>query len=152
MTEINEISISPQKIIKRNLDIMKDSDMEYDRIGDPLKTRKNIKSRNNQKNLQKVIDNFPFDENLPSQCSFWMHALVGKHFFPDGNHRTAILTLRGILKANNIEPWEIKEKEITNVVKKSKKARRNLSINMGNIYQKDRLFNVWKEYLDKYYK
>lgn len=49
-----------------------------------------------------VLNEFPRDERLREQCALWMHAVVGKHFFPDANHRTAVALLRKLLFENQI--------------------------------------------------
>lgn len=41
--------------------------------------------------LRRVLEEFPRDEPLREQCALWMHAVVGKHFFPD---RITVLRLR----------------------------------------------------------
>lgn len=45
-----------------------------------------------------MIEKFPTDRPLPEQCALWMHAVIGKHFFDDANHPTAVALLRKLLR------------------------------------------------------
>lgn len=150
MSKITKISITPGDIIQTNRDFLNSEDQEYDTLYGILKTRKQI-NRVSESDIQRVIGEFPYNEDLIDQCALWIHALVGKHFFPDANHRTAIATLRSILDENNINIWKIKNNEIKDVISKSKTERRKLSISIDKIYQRDNLFSVWKEYFERYY-
>ena len=59
--------------------------------------------------LRRVLEGFPKAEPVREQYALWMHAVVGKHFFPDANHRTAVAMLRTLLQENGIDykPWSI---------------------------------------------
>ncbi|PSP78420.1 hypothetical protein BRC81_07700 [Halobacteriales archaeon QS_1_68_20] len=50
------------------------------------------------------MEEFPRGESLARQCAHWVRAVVGLHFFPDANHRTAFGTLYGLLDATGVAP------------------------------------------------
>lgn len=54
--------------------------------------------------LNRLMEEFPRTERLARQCAHWVRAIVGIHFFPDANHRTAMGTLYGLLQANDVAP------------------------------------------------
>jgi len=98
-------SIEPENFKFRNTQFLRADGHHYDNPHDEsfLEQRKEIwRVRNGD--LERVLEEFPTDRPLPEQCALWIHALVGKHFFPDANHRTAIVTLRKLLRDNGMEP------------------------------------------------
>jgi len=100
-------SIEPENFKFRNTQFLRADGHHYDNPHDEsfLEQRKEIwRVRNGD--LERVLEEFPTDRPLPEQCALWIHALVGKHFFPDANHRTAIVTLRKLLRDNGMEPGE----------------------------------------------
>lgn len=96
--------------------------------------------------LRKLFYRFPFDEAILEQCALWMHAMAGKHFFPDANHRTGIVTLRKILQENGYEPQKWPTIRTQAAIKRSKEIRRNLTVDLGSLYEKDALYEVWQLY------
>jgi len=65
------------------------------------------------------------------------HALVGKHFFPDANHRTAIVTLRKLLRDNGMEPGEWSTERVKRVRAESHDVRREIPpIHLGFVGEK----------------
>ena len=100
-------------------------------------------------NLRRVLREFPTNEPLVDQCAFWMHAVVGKHFFPDANHRTAMALLRRLLRDNNIEPGKWPIERTKRVRDESHAVRAELSrITIDRLYERDDLFEVWRQYFD----
>lgn len=98
---------------------------------------------------RRVIDEFPTDEDVVNQCALWMRAIVGKHFFPDANHRTAVAVLRRLLHENGIEPgdWPIDRTE--RALRESHRARRESpSVRLDTLYERDELFRVWRRYFE----
>lgn len=78
-----------------------------------------------------------------------MHAMIGKHFFPDANHRTAVAMLRRLLRENDIEPgdWPIERTE--RAVSESHRARRDIPpVRLDTLYVRDGLFRVWRRYFE----
>lgn len=76
-----------------------------------------------------------------------MHAVVGKHFFEDANHRTAIAMLRTLLRHNgvDIDSWP------TNRVKSARDESHNVRqkippVTLDNLYEKDELYEVWLQF------
>lgn len=99
--------------------------------------------------LQRVLEEFPTDESLLDQCALWMHAVVGKHFFPDANHRTAIALLRRLLRSNGIDPgeWSIERTERARA--ESNRVRQEMPpIGLDTLYERDELFRVWRRYFE----
>jgi len=97
--------------------------------------------------LERVLEEFPTDRPLPEQCALWIHALVGKHFFPDANHRTAIVTLRKLLRDNGIEPGEWSTERVKQVRAESHDVRREIPpIHLDRLYEKDELYRVWLQF------
>jgi len=120
---------------------------EYDMMGQSLRRlRRRIWNVRNG-DLRKLMRRFPKNHTLYEQCAGWVHAVAGRHFFPDANHRTAIVTLRKLLKDNGIEPgyWppEISERAVI----RSHKVRKEIeNIRLNTLYVRDRLFLVWLLY------
>lgn len=73
-----------------------------------------------------------------------MHAVVGKHYFPDANHRTAVATLRRLLAANDIqyEAWSVENLEA--VRQESHDVRREIDpVELHTLYRRDELYERW---------
>ena len=150
--KIEECTATPFDIKSIHRDFRKGNEHDYTTLShhSRLDVNRQIKSIRDS-DLQQVIDLFPLEEELPSQCANWIHALTGKHFFPDANHRTSIATLRQILSDNQVSELVIWDQEVLRErVKSSKEARNNVSVNMGNLYQKDELYGVWYDYFEDY--
>jgi len=128
-----------------------DSDTEYEDVHSytHLETRSKMKlDRGDRHDLQRIIDGFPTDKPLVEQSALWMHAIVGVHFFPDVNHQTGMKTLRAMMDDNRIEPFEPfgEVQDITmDGLRRSKEEPRNVSVDMGNYYEKDSLYAVWRD-------
>ncbi|AHZ21983.1 hypothetical protein E6P09_07665 [Haloferax mediterranei ATCC 33500] len=99
--------------------------------------------------IKRVLDDFPRDEPLLDQCAFWMHAVVGKHFFPDANHRTAIALLRQLLVENGINPGKWSPERTRQARDESHRVRREIEpIRLDSLYVRDELWEVWKRYFE----
>ncbi|GGM66395.1 hypothetical protein J2752_000172 [Halarchaeum rubridurum] len=142
-------SIEPENFKFRNTEFLK-GDTEYEQTG-----RESFRELRHQiwnvrnGDLQRVLDDFPTDDPLNEQCAGWMHAVVGKHFFPDANHRTAIALLRKLLRENDIAygVWSIDR--LREARKESHRVRREIEpIRLDTLYQKDELYGVWKRFFD----
>lgn len=138
-------SLSPENIKYRNTKFL-EGDSHYDMARSHSHLRRRIWNVRNH-NLNRVLREFPTEEPLVDQCAHWMHALVGKHFFPDANHRTAIVLLRKLLRDNGIEPGEWSLERTRQVRDESHRVRRELpQIRMDTLYERDPLFDVWYRY------
>lgn len=99
--------------------------------------------------LRRVISEFPTDAPLNEQCAGWMHAVAGKHFFPDANHRTAIATLRRLLRENGIPPGDWPARLSEQTVLHSHRVRREVdAVRLDTLYRRDRLWLVWLLYFN----
>jgi len=151
---IERVTVSVGDVIQTNMRFFRDENFEYE---DPmsytsLETRRKVKlDKGERHDLDSVIDSFPLDEPLVSQSALWMHALVGIHFFPDANHRTAMATPKKILEDNGIEfnksvaQFDERTEAARNA---SKEERKKLDVDMGNYYEKDSLYEVWRKYFE----
>jgi len=96
--------------------------------------------------LERVLEEFPTDRPLPEQCALWIHALVGKHFFPDANHRTAIVTLRKLPVTTG---WnqENGRRSGSNGYGLSHTTFEEIPpIHLDGLYEKDELYRVWLQF------
>jgi len=138
-------SIEPENFKFRNTEFLRTDSHHYDNPHSKSFTeqRKEIwRVRNGD--LERVLNEFPTDRPLPEQCALWVHALVGKHFFPDANHRTAIVTLRELLRDNGIEPGEWPTERVKEVRDESHDVRREIPpVHLDELYEEDELYGVW---------
>lgn len=144
---ISDVSFLDAEDIKQRNTVFLERDHPYDILQHqtPQQVRAEIwRVRNSD--LRELFRRFPFDEPILEQCALWMHSMAGKHFFPDANHWTGIVTLREILRENGYEPgkWPIIRTQAA--IKRSKRICRNLTIDLGNLYEKDPLYEIWQLY------
>lgn len=67
--------------------------------------------------------------------------------FPDANHRTAIVTLRKLLRDNGITPGRWSPRITREVSLRSHDVRREIdNVELDTLYRHDRLFLVWLLY------
>lgn len=138
-------SITAETIKKQNTELWR-GDTEYDPVFADHHTRRMIWSTRNG-DLRRLFYDFPIDAPIHEQCAAWVHAVAGKHFFPDANHRTAILLLRELLRENGIVPgrWPADITRATSI--RSHEVRAEIpNIRLDNLYERDRLFLVWLLY------
>ena len=125
-------------------------DYEYDvqnHYGMQEISRKIWNTRNGD--LRRVLREFPKDEPLVDQCAGWMHAVAGKHFFPDANHRTAMALLRKLLHDNSIELAPLPPQRAHEASLRSHEVRNQIEpVRLDTLYRKDRLFLVWRLYFE----
>lgn len=148
-SRITDLStLSPETIKYRNTQFLKDDDHPYE-MGFQ-ETQQELRRRAwNARNgdLRRVMREFPTDEPLREQCALWMHALVGKHFFPDANHRTAVATLRTLLRTNDIQYTNWSIERLRDVRERSHKVRREVAdVRMDSLYRRDDLYRVWLDF------
>lgn len=98
-----------------------------------------------ERDLNRVIREFPTDEPLIQQCAHWVRAISGLHFFPDANHRTAIGSLRVLLYYNAISaPDEWPGRDLDRRVIKAKFIRNFIvDVQFDNLWRKDELYHLW---------
>ena len=147
ITDVSELG--PENFKRRNQAFL-DGEAQYDVFDHQNREelRDRIWSVRNG-DLQRVLDDFPTDESLVDQCALWMHAVVGKHFFPDANHRTAIALLRRLLRGNGIEPAEWPVPRTRQAREESQRVREELPpIRLDGLYERDALFEVWRNYFE----
>lgn len=141
--------IEPENFKARNEYFLNTAEYEVeDNIGNRQEIRDSIwRVRNGD--LDRTLEEFPTDEPVLDQCAGWMHAVVGKHFFPDANHRTAMSLLRKLLRDNGMEMATGSPKRARDVSIRSHEVRKELDpITLDNLYEKDKLFLVWRVYFE----
>lgn len=127
------------------------TDAEYDMLD--IQSRERLRHRIwNVRNgdLRKLLRRFPINHTLCEQCAGWMHAVAGRHFFPDANHRTALALLRKLLRDNGITPgkWPLYDSRQT--VIRSHEVRQEIEdVRLNTLYNRDRLFLVWLLYFKR---
>lgn len=143
-------TIEPENFKYRNAAFL-EGDSHYDVL--PHQTRQELRDRIwNVRNgdIRRVLDEFPVAEPVVVQSALWMHAVVGKHFFPDANHRTAVALLRRLLRENGIDPgdWPIERTEQARA--ESHTIRRQIDpVRLDTLYHRDELFEVWRRYFQE---
>jgi hypothetical protein len=125
--------------------------------------------RGNKRETRRYIDNieeyrvsrfvreFPRHESLCRQCAHWVRALVGLHYFPDANHRTAMNSLYGLLSRNGLAPdesdgldcgvdhWPFDSIDIA--VTRSKLLRSyHCNVKYSTLWERDELYQHWERY------
>lgn len=138
-------SIEPENFKYRNTRFLLDDEQPYETgMGHTKQELRERIWRVRNGDIRKVLRRFPTDEPLREQCALWMHAVVGKHFFPDANHRTAVALLRKLLAENDINyrPWSVKRLE--EVRDESHAVRRAIEpVRLDTLYRRDALYDVW---------
>ncbi len=139
--------LSALDIKQRNLSFMRDPDHEYQLIrGSQRDTKRKIMNVRNG-DLRRFMREFPICGPLHKQAALWMRGLVGKHFFPDGNHRTAMQTLRYLMVENGIDRRPLDLDTIGGVTMHSKKARRDIvDVRFDTLWERDELYAIWCNY------
>ena len=143
-------ALDPENIKYRNTAFLAADDHPYELgwglSGDELR-RKAWNTRNGD--LRKLMRNFPRDKPLRQQCAHWMHALVGVHFFPDANHRTAAATLRRLLRENRIVWKAWSTERLREARESSHQIRRDVAdVTMDSLYREDELHAVWLDFFE----
>jgi hypothetical protein len=141
-------SLDPENFKFRNEKFLMNRSLYYDNPHDrSISEQRDDIWRVRNGDIARVLDEFPTDQPLPEQCALWMHAVVGKHFFTDANHRTAIALLRKLLADNDIEvdPWPTER--VRNARDESHAVRQDIPpVRLDTLYEKDELYRVWYEF------
>lgn len=156
---ITDVSILNQEDIKkRNYDIYLETkqrknnsykDYSID-VQDPRRERREVLSTKKWK-LDRLLREFPLTEPVAAQCAHWITSIVSFHFFPDANHRTAMISLYQLALGNDVvdenHRWPGNETEIGKAVLLSK-FHRHLSPkrNFERLWMKDALYWHWHQY------
>jgi hypothetical protein len=142
--------LTPENFKLRNTRFLIDSDLHYD-----VQAHESVQElrhdiwvvRNGD--IKRVLEDFPRDEPLLDQCADWMHAVVGKHFFPDANHRTALALLRSLLVENGIKPGRWSPERTREARDESHDVRKRLEpVRIDTLYERDELWEVWRSYFE----
>ncbi len=152
ITDFSELD--PEDIKWRNREYFKNPDHRYD-YGDLL-TYNQVKHKISvvrNGDLNRVMDEFPKREPVTQQCAHWVRAIIGLHFFPDANHRTAMATLNILLSLNGIEKFDWDDVRYQKAIFKSKLLRRHIiEVRFDNLWSKDELYLLWHRYfVERFY-
>lgn len=151
--QITHIPFDAEDIKFRNTKFLDDS-MNHDMVQYDIPDQSTYQEvrgeiwRVRNQDLRKLMRRFPLTLPVKMQCGLWMRALVGRHFFRDANHRTAIALLRDLLEENGLKqpPWPTARSR--QAIKESKKVRKHMknhstSVTLDTLYEYDRLYWVW---------
>lgn len=153
---IEEVPVTPEDVLETNFSLY-NSGYAY-RIGRNVEPEtpddlvlKNVYTPEEVRDISAdIIEKFPEEEPLTVQSALWVRAFAGLHFFYDANHRTGIATLRAMMEENEIvecfEPFGDFKPRTVAALDASKEERR--WITRDEIYEKDALYEVWKEYFE----
>jgi len=147
ITDLSSLNAEDFKL--RNTKFLK-GDTEYEQTGGESfeSLRHQIWATRNG-DLRRVLSQFPMEWSLEEQCAGWMHAVVGKHFFPDANHRTAVALLRRLLDENGIEYSKWSLDRLGEARQESHTVRREIeTVRLDTLYRKDDLYDVWWRFFD----
>jgi len=141
---------TPEAIKYRNTQFLNDPEQPYKTgMGENREDlRRQIWNVRNG-DLRRLFYNFPTKESLSRQCAHWTHAVVGKHFFPDANHRTAIATLRQLMRNNGLNPpvWPVDK--LNSVRDDSHDIRQEIDpVRLDTLYRQDSLHNRWYTFFE----
>ena len=141
-------SIEPENFKFRNTKFLSDQDLQYDNPqGKSFAQQREEIWRVRNGDLNTVLEEFPTDRPLPEQCALWMRAVVGKHFFEDANHRTAMALLRKLLRENDIAAGEWPVERVEEVRDRSHAVRQEIPpVRLDTLYEKDELYRVWLQF------
>lgn len=99
--------------------------------------------------IRRVLDEFPTDQPIREQCALWMHAVVGKHFFPDANHRTSVALLRTLLRENQIAYTRWSVGRLREARKESHTVRAEIEpVRLDTLWRRDQLYDVWLRFFE----
>ena len=141
-------SIEPENFKVRNTEFLKDKKHHYDNPRNKTYTEQRAEIwRVINDDLDRVLEDLPIDRQLHEQCALWVHAVVGKHFFEDANHRTAIALLRKLLRDNRIDPGNWPTDRVMQARDESHDVRREIpAVRLDTLYEKDALYCVWLQF------
>lgn len=151
MQSITDLSMLPAEDIKwRNRNFFQNSDHIYTTGAQPEQvTLRQIENVRNG-DLRQVLLGFPREKPLYAQCAHWMHAFAGKQFFPDANHRTAMLTLSYVLDENNVRTPIWPGPDIQETVLQSKKhIRDQVIVELDTLWEQDALYSTWYNHFEQ---
>jgi hypothetical protein len=149
----------PMVPVDANVDIAEDPSQTYNGVQVSRMSMRVTRSRviYSEYNPDEVVhlvgsffEQFPTDAALIEQSALWVRFFAGFHFFQDANHRTGMNTLEYAMLRSGIEWTEFNEyDDKTRIAReKSKEIRTPESMGEVEMFRKDRLYRVWKDYFD----
>lgn len=143
-------AIDPENFKYRNTKFLADQELRYDNPqGKSFTQQRDDIWRVRNSDLNTVFEEFPTDQPLPEQCALWMHAVVGKHFFEDANHRTAMVLLRKLLRDNEIDIGQWPTDRVREVRDQSHAVRQEIPpVHLDTLFEKDELYRVWLQFFN----
>ena len=141
-------SLDPENFKFRNEKFLLNRSLHYDNPYDKsISEQRDDIWRVRNGDIARVLEEFPTDRPLPEQCALWMHAVVGKHFFTDANHRTAIALLRKLLADNDLDVDQWPTDRVRTARDESHAVRQDIPpVRLDTLYEKDELYRVWYEF------
>lgn len=145
ITDLTELDA--ETIKQFNYDFFDDPETTYGLFENSYKRTENRIWNVKDFQLNRVIEEFPTDLPVCQQCSHWVRAISGKHFFPDANHRTAMGSLYALLNLNNIYTPKWPGRHIDRTVLKAKFIREFIvDVRFDNLWKQDELYMVWNRH------
>ncbi|WP_132058115.1 hypothetical protein [Halorussus amylolyticus] len=137
--------IDAETIIAFNFERYEDEVDQYGLVQNSRRITKRRIGNVSERDVDRVLREFPRQEPLVQQCAHWVRAISGLHFFPDANHRTAMGSLRALLYLNDISaPDEWPGHEINRTILKAKFIRNFVvDVRFDTLWEKDELYHLW---------
>lgn len=140
--------VEPDLFEKLNREFFSDGAYAYGHVrGDRELTARRIRNVPDYR-LARFVREFPRTETLCRQCAHWVRGLVGLHFFPDANHRTAMGTLYAVLDANDLTPvgdWPFEWVDVA-VVRSKLLRGYHCDVRFDTLWERDELYHHWLRY------
>lgn len=138
--------LEPEDLKWRNRRFFRHPDHEFITQLSEQATLRQIENVRNS-DLRRLFDEFPHEKHLYKQCAHWAAAVTGKQYFPDANHRTAMLTLEYLLRENNIvlTVWPGPRYEQT--IEKSKRwVNSSGPRRLDHLWRQDSHYRIWLDH------
>ena len=143
---IDDLStVEPELFESLNREFFEDGAYAYGHVrGDRELTARRIRNVPDYR-LDRFVREFPRTETLYRQCAHWVRGLVGLHFSPDVNHRTAVASLYVVLDANGHTPTDDRPFDWIDVaVVRSKLLRGyHCDARFDTLWERDELYHHW---------
>jgi hypothetical protein len=145
------LPLDADDVTQRNWELYLSPESTYEAVHGYRRMEWEIKGSETEEDVQTIIDRFPENETIESQCGYWVRAVSGVHPFQDANHRTATQTLRYILNKSSYNIKSITPKAIERCVDESKNLKEEpdaIEVDVDNLHEKDELFRLWRDYFE----
>ncbi len=103
--------------------------------------------------ISEFFEAYPVEVSLVEQSALWLRFFAGFHLFQDANHRTGFNTLQVAMMNSGIQlesGVDGEQLERTRVAREKSREVRDVEkiSNRRNLFEKDSLYHVWRDYFD----